>query len=80
MFRRRSSQCGATFFGLTPEYKRYILEELFQLQYNGKMALSDAQRLPVYQRRWFIERINKEIKAIDEEMKKASKGSKRGKR
>ncbi len=50
------------------------------MQYNGKMALSDAQRLPVYQRRWFIERINKEIKAIDEEMKKASKGSKRGKR
>lgn len=57
----------ATFFGLTPNHKgSYVLEELFQLVYNGKMSLSDAQKLPVYQRRWFIQRL---IKQYEEEKK-----------
>jgi len=65
-----------TFFGLTAEYKRFLLEELFQLQFNGKMSLGDAQRLPTYQRRWFIERTKKEIDAINEAIKEAK--SKKG--
>lgn len=66
-----------TFFGLTAEYKRFLLEELFQLQYNGKMALGDAQRLPTYQRRWFIERTHKEIEAVNKAIKDAQ--TKKGK-
>lgn len=62
-----------TFFGLTAEYKRFLLEELFQLQFNGKMSLSDAQRLPTYQRRWFIERTQKEIEAMNQAVKDANK-------
>ena len=60
-----------TFFGLTAEYKRFLLEELFQLQYNGKMSLGDAQRLPTYQRKWFIERTQKEIEAVNKAIKDA---------
>ena len=37
------------------------------------MALGDAQRLPTYQRRWFIERTQKEIEAINKAMKDAQK-------
>jgi len=47
------------------------LEELFQLQYNGKMSLSDAQRLPTYQRKWFIERTQKEIEAMNQAVQNA---------
>jgi hypothetical protein len=60
-----------TFFGLTAEYKRFLLEELFQLQFTGKMSLGDAQRLPTYQRKWFIERTQKEIDAMNKAIKEA---------
>lgn len=66
-----------TFFGLTPSHKgSYVLEELFQLVYNGKMSLADAQRLPVYQRRWFIQRL---IKEYEEEKKANEKAMRKGK-
>ncbi len=69
---------GETFFGLTAEYKRYLLEQLFQLQFHGKMSLSDAQRLPTYQRKWYIERTTKEIEKMNEAIKSAqeNKGGK----
>jgi len=39
------------------------------------MSLGDAQRLPVYQRTWFIDRTGKELeniaKAIESEQRKA---------
>jgi hypothetical protein len=42
------------------------------------MSLGDAQRLPTYQRIWFIERTNKEVESINNEMKKAQNSAKRG--
>lgn len=39
------------------------------------MSLSDAQRLPTYQRIWFIERTIKEVESMNEEIKKASSKS-----
>ena len=78
MCQRRSSLFAETSFGLTAEYKRYLLEELFQLYYNGKMSLADAQRLPTYQRLWYIERTNNEIEAMSKEIEAAKKKGKRG--
>ena len=49
-----------------------MLEELFVLQYHGKMSLGDAQRLPIYQREWFLERTLKEMKAIKEKVDKST--------
>jgi len=40
------------------------------------MSLGDAQRLPTYQRRWFIERTQKEIEAHNKAIKDAQ--SKKG--
>lgn len=45
-----------------------MLEELFVLQYHGKMSLGDAQKLPIYQREWFLERTLKEMKMIKEKV------------
>jgi hypothetical protein len=73
---RRLFPSGKTFFGLTVEYKEVLLEELFQLSFNGKMGISEAQRLPIYQRKWFIERTIKEFKEIKKAVDKASKGKK----
>lgn len=51
-----------TFFGLRPEDKEaLILEPAFALMYYGGFLWRDIYNLPVSYKRWFIERINKEI-------------------
>jgi hypothetical protein len=42
------------------------------------MSLSDAQRLPTYQRIWFMERTNKEVEAINNEVKRSQNSVKKG--
>jgi hypothetical protein len=61
-----------TFFGLNPDHKKHLFEELFQLMWNGKITITEAQRLPVYQRRWLIQRIIKQIDMENKEIEKAS--------
>lgn len=50
------------FFGLRPSDKDIILEQIFNLMYYIGFSYRDAYRLPIYQRRWFIERVVQEIK------------------
>ena len=50
------------------------MEELFQLTFHGKMSMADAQRLPIYHRKWLINRTVKEYKEINERQKAATKG------
>ena len=50
------------FFGLTPSDKDIILEQIFNLMYYIVFSYRDAYRLPIYQRKWFIERVIQEIK------------------
>lgn len=51
-----------TFFGLTPEDKEsVILEPTFLLMYYGGFLYKEAYNLPVSYKRWFVERIVKEI-------------------
>jgi len=40
--------------------------------WNGKITITEAQRLPVYQRRWLIQRIIKQIDMENKEIEKAS--------
>ncbi len=50
------------FFGLRPEDKEtLILESAFLLTYYGGFTWSETQSMPVSYKKWFIERINKEI-------------------
>lgn len=41
-------------------------EELFVCVYHGKINLEDAKNMPVVQRRWWVNRTAKELKAIAE--------------
>ena len=50
------------FFGLRPSDKDIVLEQIFNLMYYIGFSYRDAYRLPIYQRRWFIERVVQEIK------------------
>ena len=50
------------FFGLTPNDKEIYLEPTFLLMYYSGFSYSECMSLPVWQRRWFIDRVVKEIK------------------
>jgi len=57
------------FFGLQPDDKaQLILEPTFLLMYYGGFLYGEVYRLPVAYKRWFIERIVKELnKGSDKE-------------
>ena len=53
----------STFFGLKPEDKEIlILEPAFALMYYGGFLWREVYNLPVSYKRWFIDRINRELK------------------
>lgn len=56
------SQWESRFFGLTPENKEQLcLEPLFLLTYYGGFSYTEAYNLPIAYKKWWIERISKEI-------------------
>tara|TARA_B100000131_G_scaffold110724_1_gene107700 strand:- start:13983 stop:14267 length:285 start_codon:yes stop_codon:yes gene_type:complete len=50
------------FFGLTPSDKEIFLQQIFLLMYYMGFTYTEAYHLPVWQRIWFINRTNEEIK------------------
>jgi hypothetical protein len=54
------------FFGLTPNDKEYFLNQIFLLMYYMGFGYRESYLLPVWQREWFLNRINKEIKQTSE--------------
>lgn len=59
---------GIPFFGLGPGDKEaLILEPMFLLMYYGGFTGSEAYSLPVPYKRWFIERISKELNRTSED-------------
>lgn len=54
------------FFGLTPNEKDLILEQIFILVYHLGFTYEDAYKLPVWQRFWFIGRLKEEFKQAKE--------------
>jgi len=67
---------------LPSSYRNNVLEEIFLLTYYGKsITIEDAKRMPVTERRWFINRISEEIEKQREferkEMAKARSSAKK---
>ena len=69
------------FFGLTPNYRKHLHSHIFDLIYhgNGGFTFSDVYNMPVWARKFYIQKIvdfkTEEKKHHDSEMKKAkSKG------
>lgn len=90
----KCSNCGKTtreefeitpkILGLTPDYRKDLLEELFLVSYYSKGGISrkEAWDMSVYERRWSIRRINEEIEKknkAEQDAIKSSKGNSRTK-
>ena len=54
------------FFGLTPNDKEYILEQTFILMYYMGFTYQDTRNIPVWKRKWFIDRLKKEFESAKE--------------
>ncbi len=63
------------FFGLTNQNKDVFLEHIFILMYYCGFSYHDAYHLPIYQRVWFIERINTEIKRANGQSRAATQNT-----
>ena len=49
------------FFGLTPSDKDLFLEPTFSLMYYMGFTYTECMQLPIWQRKWFLERLLKEM-------------------
>jgi len=63
-----------TFFGLTNEYMESVYEQFFFLKYSGGWSFSEAYNLPLGLRKWFVERLVKQLEMEKEAIEKAQKG------
>lgn len=62
MLRRSACRWASRFFGLGPQDKELlVLEPAFLLMYYCGFTFNDVLHLPVPYKRWFIERVTKEI-------------------
>ena len=72
---------GSRFFGLTPNYKFQVYQEIHDLVYhgNGGFIYSEVYVMPIHIRRYHIKKIDDLKKVIDQLVKvdkKMPKGSK----
>ena len=54
-------QSEPRFFGLTPENKDVILEQLFVLMKHINFSYKDAYNLPIWKRTWFIGKLKETL-------------------
>ena len=59
-------------FGLRPEDKGLIYEEIFQLVEHCGLRYDEAWNMPVNVRKWWMERKNKEIKERNKGIEKGN--------
>ena len=64
-----------TFFGLDDKYMENIYEQFFFLKYQGGWSFTEAYSLPVGLRKWFVERLVKQLEREKEQVEKANKKS-----
>jgi len=77
MNRRWKFPLKLAFFGLTLEYRPIIFKEVFELTYHGKGGFNywEVYYMPIWLRRFNIQKINEVIKKQNEEVEKAQKGN-----
>ena len=66
-----------TFFGLTPQYRKHIFDQIHDLVFHGGGGFQyyDVYNMPIWLRRIHIQKISEHNKKQNEEMEKAKKGS-----
>jgi len=55
-----------------------VYEQFFFLKYSGGWSFSEAYNLPVGLRKWFVERLMKQLEAEQKAIDEASKGGGKG--
>ena len=74
MLRKWRCRLRRTFFGLTDDYMEHIYEQFFFLKYSGGWSFLEAYNLPIGLRKWFVERLVKQLETEQEAYKAASRG------
>jgi hypothetical protein len=67
------SVLGWTFFVLSSDYKKIILDETFFLVKNANFSYVDVMTMPTYERKYFIGKVMEEYDMIREEREKANR-------
>ncbi len=64
-----------SFFGLQPKHKKDIHEEIFQLIYyhKGGFTFNEVYNLPIYLRKFYLNRLEKQYSDESKEIAKAQK-------
>ena len=64
-----------SFLGLQPKHKKDIHEEIFQLIYyhKGGFTFNEVYNLPIYLRKVYLNRLNKQYSDENKEIEKARK-------
>ena len=64
-----------SFFGLQPKNKKDIHEEIFQLIYyhKGGFTFDEVYNLPIYLRKFYLKRLEKQYQDENKEIDKAQK-------
>jgi hypothetical protein len=65
MFRLRTS-----FFGLSPEYKEGVWEEIFALKYFGGFSIMESYNMPTQLRRSMVKRLETQLEKEADAIKK----------
>jgi hypothetical protein len=74
MSRKWRFRSQRTFFGLGDEYMESVYEAFFFLKYSGGWSFSEAYNLPIGLRKWFVERLLKQLEAEKDAIENASSG------
>ena len=64
---------GWTFFVLSSDYKKILLDETFFLVKNANFSYVDIMNMPTYERKYFIGKIMEEYDMIREEREKSNR-------
>ena len=67
------SVLGWTFFVLSSDYKKIILDEIFFLVKNANFSYVDVMTMPTYERKYFIGKVLEEYDTIREEREKSNR-------
>jgi hypothetical protein len=67
------SVLGWTFFALSSDYKKIILDETFFLVKNANFSYVDVMTMPTYERKYFIGKVMEEYDMIREEREKSNR-------
>lgn len=63
----------ATFFGLNSDYRKIVLDEIYYLVKHTNFTRVDALRMPVFERRFYLNKYIEEIEKQSEAMNNRKK-------